>query len=215
MILLVCNYKNELNENIIKKYDFIEPIFLNEQKWNIFAMKLIKYIYQNPKKYNLILHFWTCWAHDSKQIWTIYKIDRTFLFNNEIIENQRFKNWENKFQTIQNSNIVTKFNIGDHWDKLYDFANIFDLETFWVAQAASQISTPIISIKGISDHNDIINNFNKKDEIEFLLNPENKRLKKTILYEKILNNIKIVNNNLQTFLENEFINYYKQNFKQY
>jgi len=42
---------------------------------------------------------------------------------------------------------VTKFKIDENPAKLYDFAEIFDLETFWVSQISNQTLTPIFGIK--------------------------------------------------------------------
>jgi len=162
---------------------------LNEKKWNIFGLKLLKLLIENKNKYDMVLHFWLCGAKDPSFVWNIYKIDRTFLFYQDIIDNQRFKNWKFGFDTIPNLNIVTKFKIDENPAKLYDFAEIFDLETFWVSQISNQTLTPIFGIKWVSDANDIFWKENFVEELKY--------------------NIQKVNLNLKQFWEEEFLDFYK------
>lgn len=189
MILFLVNYKNEADIEYLSKYDFFDIKILNEKKWSIFALKLLKLLIKNKNKYDMVLHFGLCGGRSQEMIWNLYKIDRTFLFYKDIIDNQRFKNWNFKFQTISNSNIVTKFNIDLNPDKLYDFAEIFDLETFWVSQVSTQTLTPIFTLKWVSDTNDIV------------WTP--------FYYEKLKDNINKVKINLQNFIENDFLWFYE------
>ncbi len=188
MLLLLVNYKDEIDYEYFSRYDFVDIKILNEKKWSIFALKLLKLLSEN--KYDMVLHFWLCGGKNEEMIWNIYKIDRTFLFYKDIIDNQRFKNWWFNFDSLPNSNIVTKFKIDENPAKLYDFAEIFDLETFWVSQISNQTLIPIFTLKWVSDTNDIVQ---KKD-----------------FHIYLKNNIKIVKSNLKIFYEKEFLWFYKR-----
>lgn len=209
MLLIAVNYKEEIDYNYFSKYDFVEIKIFNEKKWGIFAFKLQKYILENPWKYDMILHFWLCWWRDADQIWKIYKINRSFLYNDKIIDNQRNRFGRLKFKNIENINIVTKFVLWSHFDFLYDFWIIYDLETFWISQLSTLISQPLISIKWVSDINDsFIYNMSESEEIDFLLNPENKRQRKQIIIDKLSKSITNVNLNFQEFFERDFKDFY-------
>jgi hypothetical protein len=208
MLLIVANYENELQIEKFSNYDFIDVKFFNEKKWSVFWYKLQKFLYENKWKYDFVLHFGLCWWHYKNQIWEIYKIDRSFLYYNDIIENQRFRFWDFKFNNILNNNIVSKFNVWKHDDKLYDFADIYDIETFWVAQLSNIISVPIMSIKWVSDINDLtIITLDDENEIEFLLSPDMKRKRQKFI-DILWENINKINDNLINFFDNEFIDFY-------
>lgn len=205
MLLIVVNHENEIDKDFFSQYDFVDIKVLKENKWSIFALKLQKFLLK--EKYDFVLHFGICWWKSKDMIWDIYKIDRTFLFHdNNIVDNQRNRLWKLQFKTIKTNNIVTKFNIWEHSDLLYDFADIYDLESFWVAQLSTQTSIPIISIKWVSD----INNFSKIDEMDFLLNPESKRQRQKLLLDNLKDNISKVNKNFQTFFTKEFVWFYEK-----
>lgn len=209
MLGIIVNYKEEINIEYFKKYSFVEIISLNEKKWPIFWYRFQKLLLEN--KYDMVLHFWLCWWKNSNQIWEIYKIDRSYLFYKDIIDNQRSRFGKYVFQNISNTNIVTKFSLGRHENKLYDFADIFDLETFWISQLSVLSSTPIFSIKWVSDTNDhYLYEFSRDDEIEFLLTPDVKRKRKQIIMEKLKESIDIVNKNFINFFENEFLWFYEK-----
>jgi len=213
VLLIAVNYKEEIDYDYFSKYDFVEIKIFNERKWSMFALKLQKYILDNHWKYDIVLHFWLCWWKHLSQIWNIYKIDRSFLYNNEIIDNQRSRFWKNKFNNIDDNNIVTKFSVWKHSELLYDFWDIYDIETFWVSQLSVLIWTPIVSIKWVSDINDsFIYDISEKEEIEFLLNPDSKRQRKQIFINRLKDNINIVNTNFINFFESEFITFY-DNYK--
>lgn len=206
MLLIAANYKWEIIET--NKFNKIEneTLFFNEPKWSIFALKLQKHILQNANKYSFILHFWTCWWISSN-LWEIYKIDRSFLYYLDIIENQRFFRGDYKFNSIKNNNIVTKFILGNNNTKLYDFSDIYDLETFWVAQLSNILNIPIISIKWVTDDNEIYNTNEKTfEEIDGLLNLKDN--------SKILNDsqfnyyLQIINNKFIDFYNWEFYDFY-------
>lgn len=212
MILLVVNYSWELLNNIKNKYwnDFIIE-FINENKWVVFWNKIVKLVYWKYSNCNidLIVHFWTAGSNNPNLIWNIYKIDRTFLYYYDIIDNQRFRFWDYAFDWIINSNIVTKFFISKHSEKILNFAPIFDLESYYVAVLSNLISIPIISIKWITDNNNVFIEYDEKKEIEFLLYPNNKR-KKRLLYEKSLSkSLSIINRKFLNFLENDLMIFYK------
>ena len=209
MFLVAVNYPNEVNQEIFLSRDVFDVKFFNEPKWFMFGYKLLKFLTENKNKYDLLFHFGLCWTQNQDEIWKLYKIDRTFLFGSNIIENQRFKNWSFSFQNIPNSNIATKFTLWPNPQQIYDFAQIFDLETFWVAGVSNQIWIPVFSVKWVSDTNDTIW-WENIDETEFLLNPEMKRKKKDFYIEKLQQNINIVNHNLNDFFENEFLDFYKK-----
>lgn len=208
MILIAVNYKWELlNPNSLWKIEK-EIKYFNEPKWSVFALKLQQHLLQNPNKYSFVLHFGSCWWISSN-LWNIYKIDRSFLYYLDIIENQRFCRWEYKFESIENSNIVTKFALWKHDKKLYDFANLYDLETFWVAQLSNTINIPIISIKWVTDNNEFYNKSESKEkEIDNLLNFWSKE--NIILNKEFEHNLILINENFERFYNWEFFEFYNK-----
>lgn len=188
MLLVLINYKKEL---IIDNYLNQIPNeikYFNESKWSIFGYKVLKYILENKTKFKLIVHFGSC-GGIKNNIWNIYKIDRTFLYDKHIIDNQKFKFWSYKLENIENQNIVTKFKLWNHWNNLYDFSNIYDLETFWIAQISNLVTIPIISIKWVTDDNSYFQNNDNDLEIQKLLNLHNNSNE-----NEFYSNIKIINN---------------------
>lgn len=211
MLLCVVNYRQEIDERIFQWFNDFDLQFMNETKWSVFGFKLMKLLNQDRNKYDMVLHFWLCGWSDSSQIWNIYKIDRSFLYYYDIIDNQRFRFGSYKFDTIPTNNIVTKFHIWEHDKKLFDFADLYDLESFWVSQVSALVSIPVFTIKWVSDLNEICTRWvDSSQEIDFLMSPNNKRKKKELLLQKIGKNIELVNLNLQKFIQSEFVWFHRK-----
>lgn len=209
MLLFVVNYQQELSSYDFLKNADVEILVLNQPKWFLAGQKLLKHISQFPWKYHMILHFGLCWGKDKSDIGNIYKIDRTFLYHKEILDNQRFRHWYYHLSGIESRHIVSKWTMWQHGQDLYDFASIYDLETFWVAQVSQQTLTPIFSIKWVSDTNDLaVIHMSIQDEIDFLLNPDQKRSKKSLIMGELGQNIKVITHKFQDYYVNEFSPFY-------
>ncbi len=187
MLLVVANYKHEIPSSILTKQDENLKIeVLNENKWWNFAFKLQKLILKHkPTK---VLHIWTAWGEDTTLVGKVFHIQRSFLRAvDSVIESQKHRFVDGIDLDVPKANIVTKLNKSAHTGKLYDFASIFDLETFRVGQLTNFFALPIISIKGITDTIVDLQSFEQEDEIDFLLNPEQKRTKKLKILKELEN----------------------------
>ena len=202
-VLLVVNYKEELDVEYFQQFDIVDVKILNENKWWNFAFKLQKILAK--EKYDLVIHWWLCWAKSKSMIWNIYFVKRAFLSDWEkIFDSQKYrfvddlvwKFWGefSKFDWFNTGNIVSKFKVWKHSDLIYDFAEIFDIESFWVASLTNFYSIPILTFKGVSDDNNLsLVSFDEEKEIEFLLYPELKRKKKELILTQLWENIKVLN----------------------
>jgi len=192
--IFVLNYKQELSEEIFEKIKGkFDTYVLNENKWYNFAFKLLK-ILNSYERVSIVVHWWLAWWEDNSYLWNVYQIQRSFLYNEEnmILESQKHR-FSDSFNFFENSNIVTKFKIWKHSDIIYDFAPIFDIETFWIWSITNLFSFPILTFKWVSDINEsVFYALSEEEEIDFLLNPNMKRKKKEI----ILNKLKDIINNL-------------------
>ncbi len=186
MLLVVANYKEELPPEILTTQDEnLKVEILNENKWWNFAFKLQKLIIKyKPSK---VLHIGIAWWKDESLIGKVFHIQRSFLrWTNTIFDSQKHRFSDNINIDLPKSWIVTKLNKKSHTSKLYDFAPIFDLETFRVGQLTNFFSIPIISIKWVTDTLIDLESFEQQDEIGFLLDPQQKRGKR----QKILKELK-------------------------
>lgn len=209
MLLIAGNYPREIQKEFFENYDDVKVKFFRQKKGSLFVLQLQKYLLENDN-IDMVVVLGTCGGQDENQLGQIYHTTRSFLWHNDhIIDSQKFRFNKYNFDSIPDGNIVTKFRVGQHTDKLYDFGSIYDIESFWIAQLSNQIGTPILMFKWVSDINqDVI--FNKQDQIDFLLQPENKRQRKSVVYKKIKENIDQVNKNFQQFFENEFWEFYQK-----
>ena len=189
MLLIVANYKHEIPSSILTKQDEnLKVEVLNENKWWNFAFKLQKLILKHkPTK---VLHIWTAWGKDTTLVGKVFHIQRSFLrASDSVVESQKHRFVDKIDLNIPKANIVTKINKVAHTDKLYDFAQIFDLETFRVGQLTNFFAIPIISIKGVTDTIVDLQSFEQEDEINFLLNPDQKRTKKQKILKELKNSL--------------------------
>jgi len=191
MKLLVLNYKQELNWDLVDKKllsDFQIEV-LNENKgWN-FWYKLMKVLTKN--KYDLVVHWGLAGGKEKSQLWRIYLINRAFFSDwQKIFDGVKYRYVEKLAEQFWISdmltNIVTKIKIGAHSSIIYDFWNIYDLESFWVANITNFFSFPIFTFKGVSDLNDVsFFRISEEQEIEYLLKPSLRRNKKKLILEKL------------------------------
>ena len=206
--LLVLNYKEELSDyDFLNRYKQILDVqVLNENKWRNFAFKLEKLIIK--QNYKFVIHRGICWGKDKSMIWDIFLIKRAFLSDGyKIFDWQKYR-YIDKFEKqlkgqlkISFSNIVTKFRVWRHSDIIYDWSYIFDLESFWVANLTNLFSIPIITIKWVSDDNNLsFLTFDENKQIEFLLYPELKRKKKQLILQELTHNIKILTSKFKEIL---------------
>ncbi len=185
MLLVVANYEEELPTEILTfSNENLKVEILNENKWWNFAFKLQKLIIKHrPSK---VLHIGIAWWKDESLIGKVFHIQRSFLrWTNTIFDSQKHRFSDNINIGLPKSWIVTKLNKKSHTSKLYDFAPIFDLETFRVGQLTNFFSIPIISVKWITDTLVDLESFEQQDEIDFLLNPQQKRGKKLKMFTKL------------------------------
>ncbi len=205
--LIFLNYRFEISVDIMDLLKDKFTIFiLNENKWYNFAFKMQKILLWIDFKPDLVIHRWICGAKDNSDIWNIYQIQRSFLYNDEhkILESQKHR-FSDDINLAHKANIVTKFSIQQHDKMIYDFAFLYDLETFWVWQLTNFFSFPIITLKWVTDTNkEVINLWTEDKEIEFLLNTNLKRQKRQLILEEIWHNINLLSNKLLKILE-EFL----------
>ena len=188
MLLIVTNYAQEVPPGI-KKFEDVQVEILNENKgWN-FAFKLQKLILKHkPSK---VLHLWIAGGKDQSLIGKIFHIQRSFLRGeNTIFDSQKHRFSDNIDLGLPKSWIVTKLNKKAHTAKLYDFAPIFDLETFRVGQLTNFFAIPIVTVKGITDTLVDLESFEEDDEIDFLLDPAKKRTKKQKILSELADSLR-------------------------
>ena len=193
-ILFIVNYREEFKYyDFLNKYKFVDYFVLNENKWRNFAFKLQKILLK--EKYDLVIHWWLCWWKDKTFIGDIYLIERAFLSDwVKIFDGQKYRFIDKINLPIQKTNIITKLAIWKNKDIIYHWGNIFDLESFWVANLTNFYTIPILTFKWVSDDNTFLfENFDEEKQIEFLLNPSLKRKKKQIILDMLGENIKVVN----------------------
>jgi len=159
-IAIISNYPWEIMDFVIDqnkhKFDFI---FLKQNKWYQFGSKLSKILLQN--KYKEIIIRWTAGSFDWNLLWDIFEIDRTFLRDSDIIENQKV--WTNKISNLVKQNINTTFFYGKYSPNMKDFGNLLDMESFWVATTMTQYNN--ISYKIIKWVTDIVPSDKKYSEL--------------------------------------------------
>jgi hypothetical protein len=197
--LIVVNYPHELSNHRVCP-DRADLVTFKENKWFLFAIKLLKYLLNNDQNYDHIIHYWLCgWQHKHDK-GKIFAINQTFLMHeNQIIESQKYsfhQDFTYFAESLPHGRIVTKTNIGQHSNKLYDFGSLFDIETYWVSIIKTQLSIPICSLKGVSDTNDVSCVHRSQDEeINFLLHPHLKRSKKNLILSELWPVINILTEN--------------------
>jgi hypothetical protein len=198
MLLVTINYQWELiNSDFLNKKD-VETKYINEPKWQLYSHKLLKILAESKDKFNMLINYWTCWTKNKEDVGEIFHVDRTFLYHKDIIDSQKFtfpKIWFN----IKKDSIVSKFFVWWHDNKLYDFSDRFDIESYWLALLSSQINIPIINIKAITDTNDI---YSDTQEIQNLLN-NNLDIK-----DKIKQEIPNLSEKFKNLFENELYPFY-------
>ena len=122
--------------------------------------------------------------------------------SDSVVESQKHRFVDGIDLDVPKANIVTKINKNAHTDKLYDFASIFDLETFRVGQLTNFFAIPIISIKGITDTIVDLQSFEQEDEINFLLNPDQKRTKKQKILQTLDKQLQIIYPQIEKIFNN-------------
>lgn len=118
---------------------------MKEQKGSLFAMKLLKHLEQH--RYDLVVHYGLCGGQYAEQLGQIYQIERTFLRDDHIIDNQHYAIRKPVETGFARASIVTKFRIGAHSDELYLFGSLYDLESFRLAQASCLTGQQIVTLK--------------------------------------------------------------------
>lgn len=212
-LLLVINYPQELDLSYWQSVPGVDVLVIKESKWSYFALKLQKHLMANP--YDIVLHYGICGWEAQEQIGSIYQIERAFLRHESIIDNQVFvKRQLPVFEWLDQSWIVTKFHVGDHYSSLYHFASLYDLETFWVAQLSAFSSVPILSIKWVTDVNDVVcvRQVDEEEEIAFLLDPSLKRSKKKLLLTELQQHIDACDRKLRRFYAESLLSRYTQSY---
>ncbi len=208
----IPSLKTSLKDNENQKY-----IFLNEKKWSILAFQIMKIILKEKKEINRVIFLWIWYTTVAKYIWKIIQIDRTFLFSEDIIDNQRVNNNQiflgnskRKRETFDKLNCNTLWNLSNLPKDLEDFGKVYDLESFWIAQLTSQIWKKVFILKYIVENDNIDKEFIKEeigDLIEYKADVRSidalaKTVKKTDNWEKyfenpVQDNFKINNENIR------------------
>ncbi len=150
-ILIVINYKNEILFDYTKYESAFDFLFMQEKKWIQFSQKLVKYLTKNINNYKQIILFGSAGTFKQEKLWELFIIDRTFLFENKIIDNQKVRFFSNTIDNLKIEKTITVFNPQNIDDKYSFFWNLVDMESFFVANISNLFSTQFFIIKWATD----------------------------------------------------------------
>lgn len=189
--LLVYNYKWELVLDYFNNFN-LDILYMNEKKWWNFWFKLQKILLKN--RYDIVFHRGLAWSKEDN-VWNIYLIDYAYLSDWEkIFDAQKYRYVDNF--DFKKSHIITKFKVGFNNPDIYEFSNIYDLESFWVASLTNFFWFPILTFKWVSDYNEFLT---IDEEIKYLISSKSRIEYLNDKYKDIIN-----------YLSKEFSNIIKQ-----
>lgn len=174
MTKLLVYDKSQIDFQKLNLQDF-ELFWISEQKWFKFSLSLQKKIIKENNKYDQIIFFWVWFSKIKTLQRNFYKIDRCFLFNKNIIDNQKYFKFNDNI-CLEQKNIVSLFDYNNIQNKIYDFWEIFDKFWFWISNLSTSSNLNILHIVYVFPQKYSRSKvLSQEKQIEFLLNPDHKR----------------------------------------